>query len=150
MDAIQFLEQEHEKAKTAFGKLLEAQPAERGGLWKALQPELKAHEELEEACLYGPIEGDGVADAKLSGWVSGRHEGEVREVEGLIEQTERLDPKEARWLATVRQIHDALQRHIREEEGEIFPRIARAWTPDRLEKAGAEMRDMKAGKPARR
>ena len=150
MDAIQFLEQEHEKAKTAFGKLLEAPPAERGRLWRALQPELKAHEELEEACLYGPLESDEVADAKLSAWVSDRHEGEVREVEGLIEQTERLEPTEARWLATVRQIHDALQRHIREEEGEIFPRIARAWTRDRLEKAGAEMRDMKAGKPARR
>jgi hemerythrin-like domain-containing protein len=149
MDAIKFLEQEHEKAKAAFGKLLEASPAERGRLWKALQPELKGHEELEEACLYGPLESDGVTDTKLSGWVSDRHEEQVHEVEGLIEQTERLEPKEARWLATVRQIHDALQKHIQEEEGEIFPRIARAWDHDRLEKAGAEMRDMKAGKPAR-
>jgi hemerythrin-like domain-containing protein len=150
MDAIKFLEQEHEKAKAAFGKLLEAPPAERGRLWKALQPELKAHEELEEACLYGPIESDGVGDGKLSSWVSARHEEQVREVEGLIAQTERLEPKEARWLATVRQIHDALQRHIREEEGEIFPRIARAWDRARLERAGAEMGDVKPGKAARR
>ena len=149
MDAIKFLEQEHEKAKTAFGKLLEAPPAERGRLWQALQPELKAHEELEEACLYGPLESDGVGDDTLSAWVSDGHDEQVHEVEGLIEQTGRLEPKEARWLATVRQIHDALNRHIQEEEGEIFPRIARAWQRDRLEKAGAEMRDMKAGKPAR-
>ena len=150
MDAIKFLEQEHEKAKAAFAKLLEAPPTERGRLWKALQPELKAHEELEEACLYGPIESAGVGDDKLAAWVSDRHEGHVREVEGLIEQSERLEPKEPRWLATVRQIHDALQRHIQEEQGEIFPRIARAWDRDRLERAGAEMADMKAGKPARR
>jgi len=77
----------------------------------SLTPELKAHEELEEACLYGPIEQDGVDDAKLSGGVSDQHEEQVHEVEGLIEQTERLDPEEPRWLATVRQIHDALARH---------------------------------------
>jgi hemerythrin-like domain-containing protein len=49
----------------------------------------------------------------------------------------------------VRQIHDALARHIQREEGEIFPRIARAWSRDRLEQAGAEMSDMQAGKTAR-
>jgi iron-sulfur cluster repair protein YtfE (RIC family) len=148
MNAIQFLEREHEKAKAAFGKLMAAAPADRGRLWKELQPELKAHEELEEACLYGPIEQDGVDDAKLSGWVSDQHEEQVQEVEGLIEQTERLDPKEPSWLATVRQIHDALARHIQQEEGEIFPRIARAWSRDRLEQAGAEMSDIQAGKTA--
>ena len=49
----------------------------------------------------------------------------------------------------MRQIHDALARHIQREEGEIFPRIARAWSRDRLEQAGAEMSDMQAGKTAR-
>lgn len=150
MDAITFLEQEHEKAKAAFAELLEAPPAERGRRWKALQPELKSHEELEEACLYGPIESDGVGDDELSSWVSDRHEEQVREVEGLIGRTERLEPEEPRWLATVRQIHDALERHIQEEQGEIFPRIARAWDRARLERAGAEMADMKTGKSARR
>ncbi len=43
--------------------------------------------------------------------MSDQHEEQVHEVEGLIEQTERLDPEEPRWLATVRQIHDALARH---------------------------------------
>ena len=148
MNAIQFLEREHEKAKAAFGKLMAATPADRGRLWKELQPELKAHEEIEEACLYGPLEQDGVDDAKLSGWVSDQHEEQVQEVEGLIEQTERLDPKEPSWLATVRKIHDALARHIQQEEGEIFPRIARAWSRDRLEQAGTEMSDMQAGKTA--
>ena len=43
MDAIEFLKHEHQKAKAAFAKLLEASPDERGALWKELQPELKAH-----------------------------------------------------------------------------------------------------------
>ena len=149
MNAIQFLEREHEKAKAAFGKLIAAAPADRGQLWKALQPELKAHEEIEEACLYGPIEEEGVDDEKLTEWVSDLHEEQVSEVEELIEQTERLDPEEPSWLATVRKIHDALAAHIRQEEGEIFPRIGKVWGPERLEKAGAQMSDMQ-GKLARR
>ena len=149
MNAIQFLEQEHEKAKAAFDKLIAAAPADRGRMWKALQPELKAHEEIEEACLYGPIEEEGVDDEKLNAWVSDLHEEQVGEVEELIEQTQQLDPKEPSWLATVRKIHDALAGHIRQEEGEIFPRIGKVWGAERLEKAGVQMSDMQ-GKVARR
>jgi hypothetical protein len=49
----------------------------------------------------------------------------------------------------VRQIHDALARHIQQEEGESFPRVARAWSRDRLEQAGTGMSDMQAGKTTR-
>ena len=149
MNAIQFLEREHDKAKAAFGKLMAAAPADRGRLWKALQHELKAHEEVEEACLYGPIEEEGVDDEKLTAWVSDLHEEQVSEVEELIEQTDQLDPREPSWLATVRKIHEALARHIRQEEGEIFPRISTVWGAERLEKAGVQMSDMQ-GKAARR
>jgi hemerythrin-like domain-containing protein len=149
MDAIQFLKQEHQKAKTAFGKLLAAAPAKRGGLWEELQPELKAHEEIEDACLYGPLAAERPSDPKLSEWVSDKHEEEVAEVEGLIEKTERLDPQDDRWLATIQQIHSALENHIHQEEGEIFPRISKVWDQARLEKAGEEMNGMKVDEAGR-
>jgi iron-sulfur cluster repair protein YtfE (RIC family) len=150
MDAIEFLRQEHEKAKAAFGQLLSAPPAERGAIWNELAPELKAHEKLEEQCLYGPIARDGVSEPALSEWVSDRHQDEVHEVEGLIEETESLDPEDERWLVTVRQIKSALENHIRQEEEDIFPRVARIWDRTRLEKAGRDMTESKAEKPARR
>ncbi|HEY7205569.1 MAG TPA: hemerythrin domain-containing protein [Methylomirabilota bacterium] len=149
MDAIQFLQQEHRKAKAAFAELLAAPPARRGALWKELQPELKTHEAIEEACLYGPIEEEHPADDRLSEWVSERHEEEVGEVEGLIKQTEQLDPTEDAWLGTVRQIHSALEHHIAQEEGEIFPRIGQVWDAGRLAKAGQEMTEMHGEKAAR-
>lgn len=150
MDAIQFLKQEHKKAKAAFGKLLEAPPAKRGALWKELQPELKAHEAIEEACLYGPLEEDGPSDPTLAEWVADGHEEEVQEVEGLIKETERLEPQDERWLTTVRKIHGALENHIRQEEGEIFPRVAEAWDQSRLAKAGDQMAEMKTEKAGRK
>jgi hypothetical protein len=55
MDAIQFLKQEHKKAKATLKKVLKASPESRGALWTELEPELKAHEQIEDACLYGPL-----------------------------------------------------------------------------------------------
>jgi hypothetical protein len=150
MDAIEFLQREHQKAKRAFETLLAAAPEERGALWSELKPELKAHEKIEEQCLYGPIARDGASDRALSEWVSDRHQDEVYEVEGLIKETEGLDPKDGRWLATVRQIKAALENHIRQEEQDIFPRIGQLWDRARLEEAGREMRHSKAEKAGRR
>lgn len=150
MDAIQFLKQEHQKAKGAFEKLLNAAPAQRGAIWKELKPELKAHEKMEEQCLYGPIARDGASDPALSEWVSDRHQDEVHEVESLIKESEGLDPEDARWLATVRQIKTALDNHIQQEEGDIFPRIGQIWARTRLEEAGQEMSQSKGEKAGRR
>jgi iron-sulfur cluster repair protein YtfE (RIC family) len=150
MDAIQFLKQEHQKAKSAFEKLLNAAPAQRGALWKELKPELKAHEKMEEQCLYGPIARDGASDPALSEWVSDRHQDEVHEVETLIKESEGLDPEDARWLATVRQIKTALDNHIQQEEGDIFPRISQIWDRTRLDEAGQEMSQSKGEKAGRR
>jgi iron-sulfur cluster repair protein YtfE (RIC family) len=150
MDAIQFIKQEHAKAKAAFGKLLEAAPAKRDALWNELKPELKAHEEIEDACLYGPLLDEGPSDAKLLEWVSDKHSDEVEKVENLIEKTESLDPKDVGWLTIVKEIHSALEQHILQEEGEIFPRIAKIWDHDKLEQAGEEMIEMKAEKSGQR
>lgn len=150
MDAIQFLKQEHRKANRAFEKLLNAAPAQRGAIWKELEPDLKAHEKMEEQCLYGPIARDGASDPALSEWVSDRHQDEVHEVETLIKESEGLDPEDARWLATVRQVKTALDNHIRQEEGDIFPRIGQIWDRTRLEEAGQEMSQSKGEKAGRR
>ena len=53
MDAIEFLRQEHRKAKAAFEELLAAGPAQREEKWKALKPELKAHEKIEGSACTG-------------------------------------------------------------------------------------------------
>jgi len=150
MDAILFLKQEHQKAKTAFEKLLEAPPSERGAVWTELGPELRQHEKIEEQCLYGTIARDGASDPALSEWVSDRHQDEVHEVDGLVKEMESLEPEGERWLVTVRQIKSALEHHIRREEQDIFPRVSRLWDRTRLEEAGRAMRESKAAKAARR
>ena len=146
MDAIQFLKQEHQTAKAAFDKVLQASPETRGDLWEKLSPELKAHEQIEDACLYEPLSREaGGKDPKLAEWRE-EHQEEVDEVEGLIDEIEDLAPEDEEWLAKVKNVHASLKTHIQEEEGEIFPRISKVWDAARLEQAGTKMNEMKSRK----
>lgn len=144
MDAIQFLKQEHKKAKAAFEKVLKAAPESRGQLWTKLQPELVAHEHIEDACLYEPLSRDaGTTDSKLADWRK-KHQQEVDKVEGLIKEVGKLDPEDASWLTKLKVVHASLESHIREEEQDIFPRISKVWNETKRKQAGTEMEEMKA------
>jgi iron-sulfur cluster repair protein YtfE (RIC family) len=146
MDAIQFLKQEHQTAKAAFENVLKAAPETRGQLWTTLQPELEAHEQIEDAHLYEPVSRDaGKTDPKLADWRK-KHQNEVDKVEGLIKDMGKLDPEDASWLTKLKAVHASLESHIREEEQDIFPRISKVWDEKRLTQAGTEMKDMKAKK----
>ncbi len=139
MDAIQFLKQQHEQAKQMFGRIEQAGAGERGRLWRQLAPELAAHEQLEEQHLYGPIAREaGGRDATLVDW-EGHHHREVREAEAMIRQIDAADAGGEGWLDQVRQLESALERHIQEEEGRIWPRIRQVWDERRLEQAGQQM-----------
>lgn len=139
MDAIQFLKQEHEKAKRAFGEILQASAEQRGQLWKKLQPELKVHEQVEEAGLYGPIAREiGPANPELNDWEQ-HHQAEVSEFESLIQEINGLDPTGDEWVEKIEDAQEALEHHIDEEEGTIWPQIQQVWDRSKLEQAGKKM-----------
>ena len=143
MNAIQLLKTDHETAKRVLGQIQSAAAEQRGELWKKLEPELKAHEEMEEKALYGPVAKDvGSKDQKLSEW-QGHHHSEVTQLEGVLKELDRLDPANDAWIGKLGQLRQTLEHHIREEEGEIFPRIERAWDTSKLEQAGREMETIK-------
>lgn len=144
MDAIQFLKDEHRKAKAAFAKIVGASGYHRAALWNDLKPELEVHERIEEACLYGPLSHDARhRDPALAQW-NQRHAEDVRHVKAVLKEIDALNAQDSRWLTKVREVRDRLEGHIREEESDIFPRLALVWNRDRLEQAGTELERMKA------
>ena len=146
MNAIEWLKHEHEKAKAEFAKVLSAPADRREELWGELTPELKLHEQIEDACVYEPLSRDAAGtDPVLAQWRS-NHQHEVEQVEGLIAETEALDAAGDEWLEKVKTVHASLQSHIGEEEGSIFPRIARVWDSARLGRTGEELEQMKSRK----
>lgn len=143
MNAIQLLEHEHQVAKRAFGQIKTAGPEDRQPLWAKLKPELKVHEQMEERALYGPVADQaGSKDDKLSQW-RGHHHEEVTKAEELMKQIDQLDPASDRWMDKVATLQQALEHHIREEEGDIWPRIQQVWDASKLERAGQEMETLK-------
>jgi hypothetical protein len=108
-----------------------------------LQPELETHEQLEDAHLYGPLSHDaGKTDSKLAAWRK-KHQHEVDKVDGLIEAMAALAPEGAPWLSKLKVVRASLDKHIREEEQDIFPRITMVWNEARLKRAGAAMKAKK-------
>ena len=149
MNAIEFLKNEHEKAKRAFGDIETASAGQRAQLWAKLEPELKVHEELEEVVLYGPVAQEvGSRDQALKEWQK-HHREEVTEAEALIEEISGLDPTSEEWMNQVKELKDTLEHHIEEEEGNIWPRIEQAWDWGKLEHAGQQMETLKKQKMSR-
>ena len=146
MNAVEWLKQEHVKAKLEFAKVLAAPADEREALWEDLTPQLKVHEQIEDACVYEPLSRDAAGkDALLAQWRSD-HQQEVEKVERLIAETEDLDGEEDEWLEKVKAIDASLQSHIAEEEGSVFPRIVQVWDSARLARAAQELEQKKSEK----
>jgi iron-sulfur cluster repair protein YtfE (RIC family) len=149
MNAIQLLKSEHEKAKRAFAEIQAATANERAPLWAKLEPELKVHEEMEEAALYGPVAQElGSTDQTLKEWHEHHHE-EVTEAEALIQEIDDLDSTSDDWVEKVEELQEALEHHIEEEEGDIWPRIQQAWDQSKLEYAGQQMETLRRQKISR-
>jgi hemerythrin-like domain-containing protein len=143
MNAIQLLKNEHEMAKKMFAQIKAVGPEQRAQLWAKLEPELKVHEQMEEAALYGPVaEEGGSKDQTLGEWEEHHHQ-EVTEAEALIGEISRLDPTSGQWMGRVDALRQTLEHHIQEEEGDIWPRIERMWDQSKLEQAGQQMERLK-------
>jgi len=149
MNAIQFLKNEHEKAKRAFADIEAASADQRAQLWAKLEPELKAHEQIEESALYGPVAQEvGARDLTLKEWKEHHHE-EVTEAEALIEEIDGVDATADEWIAKVEELKETLEHHIEEEEANIWPRIEQAWDRSKLEHAGQQMEILKRQQESR-
>jgi hemerythrin-like domain-containing protein len=143
MNAIELLKSEHEKAKRAFMEIQAADADQRAQLWEKLKPELKVHEQMEEAALYGPVAQEvGTTDQTLKEWQE-HHREEVAEAEALIEEIGGLEPTGDEWIEKIDELQEALEHHIDEEEGTIWPRIQQAWDRPKLDRAGQEMETLK-------
>jgi len=143
MDAIEILREMHVEAKSAFQRIEQGSPDERGGLWAKLRPELVLHEQMEERFVYDPVTKDAGSDPVLSGWHEQHHQ-QVGEAEHMIEQIGRLEPRDQQFLQMVTQLRMALEQHIQREEGEIWPRIRQVWSSEKLEEAGRQVQASKA------
>lgn len=138
MDALELLKQEHEKAKKKFSEIEAADPEVRGELWQELMPILRAHEEVEEAFVYGPSSSEAPKDSELATWME-EHETDVSEADDLMRTIDGIDPPTPEFLENLNELRAALVDHMEREETDIWPEIRAVWDKPKLAEVGKQV-----------
>ncbi len=146
MDATQLLESQHEKVKSLFEEYEAAEDlAEKRRLFVEIADDLSAHATVEEKLFY-PAVYVGEMKELLKEAVE-EHLGAKRIIADLLEQQAGDETFDAKMSVLKEQI----EHHIKEEEGELFPKVRKSFTEDELATLGVEMEamfeELKEGEP---
>lgn len=116
-DWVKILEAEHKLVDKMFGVLertTENQVLRRRALFKHVSWSLYKHGLQEEAAVYPAMR-----QARPQDFDHLSHD--HAEIKAFIYDLDRMDASDSRWLTVLRGFHELIQRHVREEEDEIFP-----------------------------
>jgi hemerythrin superfamily protein len=124
-DAITMLMTDHKKVKNLFSdfdKLKEeGSDEDKSAIVDQICNELKIHTELEEEIFY-PAVREAIEDSDLMDEALVEHAG----AKDLIAQLEDANPDDDLYDAKVTVLGEQINHHVKEEEGEMFPKAKRA------------------------
>ncbi len=135
MNAIELLENQHRQAETLFAQLSRygAKDERRRACFGKIADLLDAHAEIEEQMFYPAARGaesDDLLDKALEAHA---------EVKRLCDDMRKLDADDAAFKAKLSLLRDHVERHVKEEEFELFPESERYLSEDRLQELGRLM-----------
>ena len=131
-DAFELLKADHQKVKGLFKQFMQLKKNEGSGAEKTevvneICEELKIHTQIEEELFYPAVreaistdeggEGEALMDEALV-----EHAG----AKDLIAQLEEMDRDDELYDAKVTVLSEQVDHHVKEEEGEMFPKAKRA------------------------
>lgn len=147
MDVLAIIKRDHAQVKALFKEFEALSPsavAARAKLAKKITEELAAHDQAEEATVYGALR------ERLRG--SEDREDRIKVLQAfeehaaadeLIHKLRATDPKEDDFIARFAVLRESVEQHIKEEEGHVH-KIARATLgPPELEELGSRFQDAK-------
>lgn len=125
-DAIELLTADHEDVRMLFADYEDlvadgASALDRAHLAKQICSALIAHAAIEEEIFY-PAARESVEQPELLDQAEAEH----GSAKALIAQIQRMDPASPQYDALVMQLQDAVDQHLHEEEGELFPQMQRS------------------------
>lgn len=121
-DALELLLEDHKEVKALFKvyqKLVDQNAPEndKGSLAEKICAALSAHAEIEEEIFY-----PAVRDATHEDDLLDEAEVEHATAKELIHQLESMQPNEVLYDAKVKVLGEYIDHHVKEEEGEMFPK----------------------------
>ena len=144
MDVTTVLKTDHRKVDALFEQIESA--SERAGktkrkLFQQIKQELTVHAEAEEKLVYPRLE-----EGRESRHIALESYEEHRLVKQLLAEIDALsgDSEDAGgWDAKVKVLIDMVRHHVKEEEGEMFPKLKAALERDELRQLGEEVEAFK-------
>ncbi len=141
-DAITLLSADHEKVKKLFKEFQDLKEEDgsaedKSSLVTEICNELKVHAAIEEEIFY-PAVRKAIDDGDLMDEALVEHAG----AKELIAQLEDMSPDDELYDAKVTVLGEQIQHHVKEEEGEMFPKAKKAKVES--EALGVQMKQRKA------
>jgi hemerythrin superfamily protein len=123
-DAIAMLMADHKKVKSLFDqfkKMKDGSEEDKAAVVEQICAELTVHAELEEEIFY-PAVREQIGDEDLMDEALVEHAG----AKDLIAQLENMNPGDDLYDAKVTVLGEQIDHHVKEEEGEMFPKVKKA------------------------
>lgn len=134
-DAISFLKSQHREVEELFARfegLGERATKSKAAVAATIVEKLEGHAAIEETLLY-PEGKPADEDLTLEAYV------EHDVTKHLIAQIKATDPADETLAAKVTVLKEIVEHHVKEEEGELFPKIRKELGAERLEELGEEL-----------
>jgi hemerythrin superfamily protein len=148
MDALKLLKQDHATVKDLF-KRYEATGDRayktRRRIVDGIVTELSVHAAIEEQVFYPGVRR--AAPDAVDVVLESLEEHHI--VKWTCSELDGMDPKDERFDPKVRVLMENVRHHIKEEEGEMFPKVRKALTPAQLRELGERLEEAKAVAPTK-
>lgn len=137
MEATKLLKKQHEEVKGLFAQYGESEaPNEKKALFEKIADSLAAHSTIEEKIFY-PAVYVGPLKSQLEEAVE-EHLAAKRIIADLLG----MAPEDEQFDAKMDVLEEAIEHHVEEEEGELFPKVEKNFDTSELEAMGKEMESM--------
>lgn len=139
-DAIALLKNDHRTVEQLFEQFEEAEDEQLDGIAQRVCQLLTVHAQIEEELLYPQAKDAFEGDEEDSELV---HEAEVEHATAkeLIAKIEGMTSEDESFKATVKVLSEYIKHHVKEEEGEMFPKLKKAELD--LKELGSQLNDRK-------
>jgi hemerythrin superfamily protein len=134
MNAIEMLKQQHREVDALFEEFeAETSAGARLEIFERIADALAIHAAIEERHFYPEVK------ARETEEILAESVEEHLQVKRAIADIMKLETVDEAFEAKVKVLKEDVQRHVKEEENELFPEVADLFDGDMLETIGAEM-----------
>lgn len=139
-DAVVLLKQDHRMVEALFDEFEDAEESEQSAIAERVCQLLTVHAQIEEEILY-PAAKQALEDEEEGSELVNEAEVEHASAKELIAKIEAMSVDDENFKATVKVLGEYIKHHVKEEEGELFPKLKK--TELDLKDMGVQLADRK-------